>query len=370
MPFLESINWATFLTSFGFFFSHNSNLYAWHESISGNPTDVSGVPLYQTTPQAMNRNTNVCGKDQDAPGIDYDEWIDTQGNPMPWLSQATYSAGDTIEIVTTMKAHHKGHLTVGACPMGRESTQECFDSHPLEFVSDVLYGMPKDENFPDRGYLHGLKMDLHMEFKLPDDVAGKEVLLQWVYWTANSCNHEGYDDYFSGTFGAIPVSPGEPNWVPGLDDCPPEEDTPLAPLPNPALVGSLFAEVFINCAEVTILGDDNDDECEDDATFLHKNKAKKDCDWVAKKLSKGDEAICDYEESDGTLVSDACPLTCGICTPSCEDDADFFYKKEKKDCDWVAKKVDKKGDTEICDKEYDGVVVKDACPVACGNCSN
>ena len=157
-----------------------SNIYAYYESISGNPTDVSGVPLYQTTPQALNRNTGTCGKDQDEPGIDYDRWVDTQGNPMPWLSVATYGLGEIIEITTVVKAHHKGHIEVKACPMGRESTQECFDKYPLEFVSDLLYGMPKDDNYPRRGYLHGLKMDLKMQFKLPEDedLVGEEVLLQ------------------------------------------------------------------------------------------------------------------------------------------------------------------------------------------------
>jgi hypothetical protein len=114
----------------------------------------------------------------------------------------------------------------------------------------------------------------------------------------------------------------------------------------------------------------HDDEiCEDDDTFRHKNKAKKDCDWVGKQLEKGKDKICD-KRTDGIKVSDACPLTCGTCTVTCGDDEDFFYKKEKKDCDWVKKRVEKKGDTEICDKKYDGIVVKDACPVACGICSN
>ena len=56
-------------------------------------------------------------------------------------------------------------------------------------------------------------------------------------------------------FGSIPESPGEPNWNSNLSVCPPEEQTPLAPLPNPALAGVIFAEVFINCAEVTVNGE-------------------------------------------------------------------------------------------------------------------
>mmetsp|Transcript_14747 Transcript_14747/g.41093 ORF Transcript_14747/g.41093 Transcript_14747/m.41093 type:complete len:781 (+) Transcript_14747:454-2796(+) len=188
--------------------------------------------------------------DQGYPNNDYDAWLDTQGNPMPWISQAVYSPGDIIQIDTYLTAHHKGYLEVKACPFGRGSTQQCFDSHPLMFVKDLLYDMPKDEAFPNRGYLHGLEQRLSMQFRLPLNLAGEQVLLQWVYWTANSCNPEGLAEYYSTP---KPIGATGPNWNNLLDSCPPESETPLAPLPNPNSA-VMAPERFINCAEVTILG--------------------------------------------------------------------------------------------------------------------
>jgi hypothetical protein len=30
--------------------------------------------------------------------------------------------------------------------------QDCLDAHPLEFVEDLTYGVPKDVNHPERAY--------------------------------------------------------------------------------------------------------------------------------------------------------------------------------------------------------------------------
>jgi len=227
------------------------NVYAHRKGLSGNPANAPGIPLYQTTPQGLNRNNNVCGMDQGYPNNDYDVWIDTQGNPMLWISQAVYNPGDTIRVDTFLTAHHKGYLEVKGCPLGRESSQECFDAYPLEFVKDLLYGMPKDDAYPGRGYLFGTEARLSMQFKLPEDLVGEQVLMQWVYWTANSCNPVGLAEYYS-----TPKPEGStgPNWQSLLDTCPPESDTPLAPLPNPDF-NVLTPERFINCAEVTVAGD-------------------------------------------------------------------------------------------------------------------
>ena len=36
-----------------------------------------------------------------------------------------------------------------------------------------------------------------MRFQLPETLVGEEVLLQWWYFTANSCTPEGYADYMA-----------------------------------------------------------------------------------------------------------------------------------------------------------------------------
>jgi len=84
---------------------------------------------------------------------------------------------------------------------GEVATQACFDSNPLEFVSDELYGAQPHSAYPGRAYIPLKKhpdlmnqmMQLgngnypfHHKFKLPAGLRGDLVLLQWYYLTANS----------------------------------------------------------------------------------------------------------------------------------------------------------------------------------------
>jgi len=203
----------------------------------------AGLPPRETTPQGLNSNTNVCGKQG---GTDYDLWLDAAGSPMQWRSQTTYSKGQDIEVDVEMTAHHYGHFTLKACPMGRASTQECFDANPLMFVEDTKYGMPKDDLNPERAMLWGDGVNLSYKFKLPDNIAGDEVLLQWVYWTANNCNFDGYEQYFATH--QTPTS-NKGNWNSAVGSCGPIENIPMI------RVGTVIAEIFVNCAEVTIAGE-------------------------------------------------------------------------------------------------------------------
>ncbi len=72
--------------------------------------------------------------------------------------------------------------------------------------------------------------------RLPPDLYGDIVLIQWYYLTANSCTHEGYDKY---------------NWpdgwgIPEADKC-----------PHVSSDGLGTPEQFWNCAEVKIEKDAN-----------------------------------------------------------------------------------------------------------------
>jgi hypothetical protein len=127
---------------------------------------------------------SVCGTSES--GINYDVWLDSLGEPMSWKNnENVYGEGDVITISSFLASHHTGHMEVRACPNGRSSTQECFDSHILEFVDDLVYDMPKDENHPERGYYYGTpefnNQEFSMRFKLPEGLTGEEVLLQWWY---------------------------------------------------------------------------------------------------------------------------------------------------------------------------------------------
>ncbi|KAH8043242.1 hypothetical protein JL722_15263 [Aureococcus anophagefferens] len=94
------------------------------------------------------------------------------------------------------------------------------------------------------------------------------------------------------------------------------------------------------------------DECADDADWFFKKK-KRDCAWV----SKNPAARCNED------AEAACAEACCSCD---EDDASWFAKKATRDCAWVAKKKTK---SRCKKKGRDGdgkkKKAKVACPVAC-----
>ena len=123
--------------------------------------------------------------------------------------QAQYAQGQVIEVDIVLTAHHMGHFEFSACPIepGGVASGDCFEQYPLEFVEDPLYGAPKDSNYPYRAYIAppgrsrpdntGSTQGTFYRFrlKLPDNLTGDLVLLQWHYYTANSCVYRGYSSY-------------------------------------------------------------------------------------------------------------------------------------------------------------------------------
>lgn len=133
-----------------------------------------GVPPKEYCWHCLNRNNGFCGKVDDN---DYDAWLDSVGNPMPWTTQASYQRGQVITLDMEIPANHWGHIEVHACPK-KVVTQGCLDSYPLEFVKDASYNMPKDPNYPERGYIWDRYDSYTMAFRLPGDLVGDQVLLQ------------------------------------------------------------------------------------------------------------------------------------------------------------------------------------------------
>ena len=214
----------------------------------GNQPDV---PSREYCPHCLNTKGpgSVCGTSEG--GINYDVWLDSFGEPMSWNSNGNiYGEGDIITISSFLTAHHTGHMEARACSMGRASTQECFDANPLEFIEDVAYSMPKDENHPERGYYFG-SPDFNnegfiMRFKLPEGLFGDEVLLQWWYVTANSCYPPGYDEYYA----ANSYLPKDfYNSV--TEECTPDQYTE-------EFYSGEWPERFVNCAEITVVPQDGD----------------------------------------------------------------------------------------------------------------
>lgn len=140
---------------------------------------LRAIPPAEYCYHCLNQNRGLCGR---SVTHDYDEWLDSQGQPMPWRSQATYRAGQTVRVRVLITAHHYGHIEMNACPLGRDTTPDCLERYPLQFVRDALHGMPQDLNYPERGYLASSNHRVfEMEFALPADLVGREVLLQVQY---------------------------------------------------------------------------------------------------------------------------------------------------------------------------------------------
>lgn len=202
------------------------------------PTEGKVMKDYNS--ESVNGNTGVCGHTQniDAMQIDYTKWEDSTGKPMPWNSVATYAKGSIIEAQVHLTAEHCGFFEFKACPItdemngGRSATQECFDNYKLEFIEDITEGhikMPKDPAYPDRAYFAygATSKDLKYKLKLPDNLAGEKVLLQWMYWTGNSCWLDGYDQYITEVSNQ-PVH----NYCLNVAQCPPRETIPMYRHPN------------------------------------------------------------------------------------------------------------------------------------------
>jgi len=183
------------------------------------------------------QSDEVCGNSGNR---NYDDFRDYAGNLMPWVSEATYTEGQVIEVKSYLSAHHWGHLEMKACP-SESPSQSCFDEHRLEYVFDqnYAYGAPADANNPAYGhYSDKSRRDYTHKFQLPQGLTGQKVTLQYTYITANSCNPPGYVDY------PWPSS----DWWSGatLSAC-------TLPYEPDGSRTSGSPEQFWNCAQVTIL---------------------------------------------------------------------------------------------------------------------
>ena len=142
-------------------------------------------------------------------GRNYDYPKNALGGDLSPVVQACYAEGDVVELDVILTAHHMGHFSYKACAInaGEVASQECFDSNPLTFMEDVLYGSLPDPDYPNRAYIPradasfiqkdgGGHYKFSHRFKLPAGLSGELVLIQWHYITGNSCvADEGYLNY-------------------------------------------------------------------------------------------------------------------------------------------------------------------------------
>lgn len=160
-------------------------------------------PEPESDPYSLNRGGTAaqCGMRNGVGGKNYDLPKNALGGLMKANVQECYEEGSIIDINVVLTAYHGGHFEFYACPIthGEVPTESCFKDHPLEFVQDLLNNAHKDPHYPVRAYIHGLSSmtlgEFRYKYKLPDNLTGELVLIQWYYITGNSCTDEGYADY-------------------------------------------------------------------------------------------------------------------------------------------------------------------------------
>jgi len=209
------------------------NRVAAEEGSDNGGEGMDGKPLLEYCAHCLNRKAEnqLCGGN-------YDDWLDVNGNPMPWVSQETYIEGQEFEIDGTLTTNHAGHMEIYLCNMGRGSTTECLRANPAVFVSDPIYDGPKDPTYPERAYFSN-DADYRFIYKIPEGFFGDQVLVQWRYITANSCIPPGYrDDPVYSRLKTLGWLRSE-----GMADCDwPTNET-----------GEGVPEQFWNCAEISVL---------------------------------------------------------------------------------------------------------------------
>lgn len=65
-------------------------------------------------------------------GTSYTDYRDSQGSPMPWMSQEVFTAGEIIDVKHLYTTHHYGHIQV------RTATFELVRQPPLFFSAMYL----------------------------------------------------------------------------------------------------------------------------------------------------------------------------------------------------------------------------------------
>lgn len=79
----------------------------WLAAEDGVNSATPGKPPKDYCPHCLNVNTanGLCGHTS---YNDYDNYLDSTGNRMPWDSQGVYQAGETITVSSYLDTHHNG----------------------------------------------------------------------------------------------------------------------------------------------------------------------------------------------------------------------------------------------------------------------
>lgn len=126
------------------------------------PNNLAGQQYGKMIPQGP-----VCAANYEEPRAGGTN-IDKPGPP-----QATYKAGDVIDVKIHVQANHGGYHAFRLCPNGE--TEECFKQHMLQWDSGETWREFKHDS---RGG-PGPGSDIHARVRLPADVACERCVLNW-----------------------------------------------------------------------------------------------------------------------------------------------------------------------------------------------
>lgn len=90
----------------GYLKTPRSRNFVAHED--GTWESAPGVPQRETCPHCLNMKQahKMCGIGNAL--TDYDDWKDSQGNPMTWTSQGVYEEGDLFTVESVLTTNHAG----------------------------------------------------------------------------------------------------------------------------------------------------------------------------------------------------------------------------------------------------------------------
>ncbi|CAM9493185.1 unnamed protein product [Ectocarpus fasciculatus] len=175
----------------------------------------------------------------------------------------TYAEGGILEVKIVVSTYHWGHVEMFLCdaaslPGGPDSTvtQSCFNEYPLDRADDDEFNGPVDPDNTGRFILdppcRASETDQEMldgaypgdvataRFKLPQGLSCERCVVQMVYYTGNSCKHQGYAEF------------NPPSWP---SSCAPSKADWINEVVGQCGDGDAYPEEFWNCADISITSD-------------------------------------------------------------------------------------------------------------------
>eukprot|EP00903_Cladosiphon_okamuranus_P015678 g14476.t1 len=199
----------------------------------------------------------ICG-DPEQTAAEGDNRYGLENSNYPVLE--THTEGGILTVRIVVSTYHWGHIEMFLCdtadlPDGPDSpvVQSCFNKHPLDRAADDEINQPIDPDHRGRFFLDPpcraseTNQDIlpgayagdvaTARFQLPAGVTCEHCVVQMVYYTGNSCSHQGYAEF------------DQPEWP---SECAPSKADWINEGVGLCGDGDRYPEEFWNCADIAI----------------------------------------------------------------------------------------------------------------------